>query len=49
MRTTWCHLGTGPKDIIRWQGARQVLDHGRQRKARGAVALAMKVNKGTRT
>jgi len=49
MRTTRRHLGTGPKDIIRWQGARQVLDHGRQRKARSAVALAMKVNKGTRT
>ena len=43
------NLAVEPRDTIRWQGARQVLDHSRQRKDRDASAFAMKVNKGTRT
>ena len=49
MRTMRRHPESGPKDTIRWQGARQVLDRGRQYRGRDAVALAMKVKKETRT
>ena len=38
-----------PRDTIRWQGARQVLDRSRRRRDRDAFAFTMKVNKGTRT
>lgn len=41
-------LATGrPGGAIRWQGARQVLDHGRRRTGRDAGVLAMIDNKET--
>jgi hypothetical protein len=42
-------LGVEPRDTIRWQGARLVLDHGRRRRDYDAFAFSMKVSKGTRT
>ena len=48
MRQGLMKPGTGPRDIIRWQGARQVLDHGWQRSGRGVFACAINLNKGTR-
>jgi methyl-accepting chemotaxis protein len=43
------NIGVGPRDTIRWQGARRVLDHSRRRRDCDAFAFAVKANKGTRT
>lgn len=47
MRNARRSHGIGPSNIIRWQGARLVLDHVGQRSGRDA--FAMNVNKGTGT
>jgi len=49
MRNVRRNLAVEPRDTIRWQGARQVLDHSRRRRDRDAFAFTVKDNKGTRT
>jgi hypothetical protein len=48
MRHIRWNLAEGPSRIIRWQGARLVLDHLSHRKGHDASAFAMNVNKGTK-
>lgn len=49
MMNTRRNGSVGPRDIILWQGVRQVLDHSQRRGDSDAFAFAMKVNKETRT
>lgn len=48
MRQVRRNLAEGPSHIIRWQGARLVLDNAGRREGHGASAFTMNVNKGTR-
>jgi hypothetical protein len=47
MRNQVCSPTDGPRNIIRWQGVRPVLDHGREHDGQSTLAPAT-VKKGTR-
>lgn len=48
MRQARRTLFAGPNHIIRWQGARLILDQVNRREGHDASAFAVNVNKGTR-
>lgn len=48
MRQVRWNLSEGPNHIIRWQGARLILDQVDRREGHDASAFAVNVNKGTR-